>query len=84
MQWLLLECNKYFNGGYFMYLINIMFGSAKMVKRFRFAPIAEQGDEEFDKAVKAINEIYKTSGRYKTEKEVLEHFRSYGFVRTAI
>ena len=70
MQWLLLECNKYFNGGYFMYL--------------RFAPIAEQGDEEFDKAVNAINEIYKTSGRYKTEKEVLEHFRSYGFIRAAI
>ena len=67
-----------------MYLINIMFGPNKMVKRFRFTPIAEQGDEEFDKAVKAINEIYKTSGRYKTEKEVLEHFKSYGFTRAAV
>lgn len=67
-----------------MYLIKVMFGPCKMVKRFRFMPIADATAEDFDKAVKAINAKYKESGRYETQEEVLQHFRKYGFTQGAL
>lgn len=67
-----------------MYLINIMFGASKRIKRFRFNPINNATPEDFDKAVKAINAKYKESGVYSTQEEVLEHFKQYGFEQGAV
>lgn len=67
-----------------MYLIKIMFGPCKMIKRFRFVPIDDATAEDFDKAVKSINEKYKNSGRFDTQDEVLNHFKKYGFQQGAL
>lgn len=67
-----------------MYLINIMFGESKQIKRFRFVPISNESAEDFDKAVKSINTIYKEKGRFSTQDEVIAHFREYGFERCAL
>ena len=61
-----------------------MFGPNKAIKRFRFAPLSDETDVEFDAAIKAINAKYAESGRYQTEQEVIDHFKRYGFGRVAI
>lgn len=68
------------------YLIRIMYGKENpaRLKRFRFDSKSETSDIEFDKAVKEINEIYATKGRFSSQEEVLEHFKKYGFSRISI
>ena len=53
-------------------------------ERFTFYSDSENRDDEFDKAVKQINKLYKESGHFKTRNEVLNHFKSYGFDLTII
>lgn len=62
--------------------IRVMYGSK--LKRFNFCSNEEDDEKaaiEFDKAVKEINRIYKESGRFATENEVILHFSKYGFYR---
>lgn len=55
-----------------------------VLKLFTFATNNDEtAEEEFDKAVKEINKIYKENGRFKTQKEVIDHFSKYGFYRVA-
>ena len=66
------------------YVINIAFGKTRTIKRFRFESDSITSNEDFDKAVKSINEKYKTSGRFMTQEEVIEHFKDFGFQRLAL
>ena len=67
-----------------MYLINIMFGEPRQLKRFRFVPIEDANVTDFDKAVKELNEIYKERGRFSSQAEIISHFYKYGFERCAL
>lgn len=42
----------------------------------------EESDKCFDSAVKELNRIYKTCGRFATEVGVIRLFESYGFERS--
>ena len=42
----------------------------------------EESDAAFDKAVKEIDHIYKTYGRFATEVGVARLFNAFGFERT--
>ncbi len=42
----------------------------------------EEQDAKFDEAVKELNRIYKTYGRFATQTGVTRLFESFGFVRT--
>lgn len=60
------------------YKIRIMYGNT--IKQFVFDSLDDKDkDERFDEAVKEINRIYKTSGKFKTYGEVKRHFAGYGF-----
>lgn len=48
------------------------------IKRFRFDSSSETAKEDFDKAVKELNIIYKTNGRFDTKEEILEYFKNMG------
>ena len=63
------------------FMISIMYGEVAKTKRFRFYSESSIAEEMFDKAVKDINEIYHTNGRFKTMEEVINHFAKYGFSR---
>lgn len=67
------------------YLIRIMYGKdVATTQRFRFDAIDNQTDDDFDKAVKSLNKIYKERGRFDTQQEIIEHFKKYGYNRIAI
>lgn len=66
------------------FVINIMYGEVAKTKRFRFYSESSIAEEQFDKAVKEINEIYHTTGRFKTIEEVINHFAKYGFSRAPL
>lgn len=68
------------------YLIRVMYGKNEpaKIKRFRFDSNSETAEADFDKAVKALNIIYHTNGRFNTQEEIIEHFRKYGFSRISI
>lgn len=60
------------------YTIRIMYGNK--IQKFNFATDNDEtADENFDKAVKEINKIYKQYGRFTTKDEVISHFAKYGF-----
>ena len=52
------------------YLINIMYGKNEpaKIKRFRFDSSSETAEEDFDKAVKALNIIYHINGRFNKQE----------------
>lgn len=67
------------------YLIRIMYGKdVATTQRFRFDAMSNQTDDDFDKAVKDLNQIYKERGRFDTQQEIIEHFKKYGYNRIAI
>lgn len=60
--------------------IRIAFG--QRIQQFNFATDNDDiAETEFDKAVKELNSIYKTNGKFSTEEEVVNHFSKYGFYR---
>lgn len=61
------------------YNIRIMYGNKLKVFSFTSDVDDETAVEEFDKAVKSINKIYKEKGRFSTKEEVMKHFAKYGF-----
>lgn len=64
------------------FMIRVMYGEGSCwTKRFGFTSDSETATEDFDKAVKSINKIYKETGRFKTQQEVLKHFKKYGFTQ---
>ena len=67
--------------------INIAYGDEKIVKTFYFIPkdtswTIEKRIEEFDKAVKELDYIYESFGRFATTTGVCNLFKKYGFERT--
>ncbi len=67
------------------YKIHINYGDDDKTAQFYFVHrdfanmTAEQQDEEFDKAVKELNRIYKTYGRFATKVGIRRLFDSFGF-----
>lgn len=67
------------------FTIRIMYGEDPgWTKRFGFYSDAETATEDFDKAVKSINQIYHAQGRFRTKQEVVSHFKQYGFTQYAL
>lgn len=70
------------------YSIRVNHGDADVTVKYYFVHrnFASMTDEEqnkaFDRAVKELNRIYKTYGRFATESGVVSFFSSFGFERT--
>lgn len=70
------------------YSIRVNHGDADVTVKYYFVHrnFASMTDEEqnkaFDRAVKELNRIYKTYGRFATESGVVSLFSSFGFERT--
>lgn len=60
------------------YRIRIEYGDA-LVDTFVLHSGSETHKEDFDKAVKAIEGLYRENGRFESRQLVLEHFAKYGF-----
>lgn len=70
------------------YSIRVNHGDADITVKYYFVHrdfaslTDEEQDKAFDKAVKELNRIYKTYGRFATEAGVMSLFDSFGFERT--
>lgn len=70
------------------YHISINHGDKDITVRYLFVHkdwqiiSQEDSDKAWDTAVKEINRIYKTYGRFATEVGVVNFFNSFGFERT--
>jgi hypothetical protein len=70
------------------YSIRVNHGDADITVKYYFvhkdfASLTDkEQDKAFDKAVKELNCIYKTYGRFATEAGVMSLFDSFGFERT--
>ena len=61
---------------------HIRISVGQRIQRFDFATNNyESAEIDFDKAVKELNSIYKTTGKFSTEEEVIDHFLKYGFYK---
>ncbi len=67
------------------YHIRINTGDANVTDVYHFTHKSwntitrEESDKEFDKAVKELNRIYKSYGRFATKTGVLRLFEAFGF-----
>lgn len=70
------------------YNIRVNYGDNNRTNKFYFAHkdwrnvTQEESDKAFDSAVKELNRIYKTYGRFATEVGIIRLFESYGFERS--
>ena len=70
------------------YSIRVNVGDDDRTVRFQFAHKdfmnlnEEQQNEQFDKAVKELDHIYKDYGRFATTKGVCNLFESFGFIQS--
>ncbi len=70
------------------YHINVNTGDADVTRTYYFvhedhATITdEESDRLFDQAVKELNRVYKTYGRFATSVGVTRLFKSFGFDQT--
>ena len=67
------------------YNIRINYGDANITKKFEFVHKSwntlsdKEQNEAFDKAVKELNRVYTTYGRFATTAGILKLFDSFGF-----
>lgn len=72
------------------YNIHVNYGDKNITKKFFFIHrdyetiSQEQSDKAFDDAVKELNKIYKTYGRFATETGITKLFSAFGFERTVL
>ena len=70
------------------YSIRVNVGDEDKTVKFQFAHKdfmtlnEEQQNEQFDKAVKELDHIYKDYGRFATTKGVCNLFESFGFIQS--
>ena len=67
------------------YNIRVNYGDANITKKFEFVHKSwntlsdKEQNEAFDKAIKELNRVYTTYGRFATTTGVLKLFDSFGF-----
>lgn len=67
------------------YNIRINYGDADITKKFEFVHKSwdslsnDEQDKAFDKAVKELNRVYSTYGRFATSTGIIKLFDSFGF-----
>lgn len=67
------------------YNIRVSYGDADITKKFEFVHKSwnslsnEEQDKAFDKAVKELNRVYSTYGRFATSTGIIRLFDSFGF-----
>ena len=67
------------------YNIRVNYGDADITKKFEFVHKSwnslsnEEQDKAFDKAVKELNRVYSTYGRFATSTGIIKLFDSFGF-----
>lgn len=67
------------------YNIRVNYGDADITKKFEFMHKSwnslsnEEQDKAFDKAVKELNRVYSTYGRFATSTGIIRLFDSFGF-----
>lgn len=67
------------------YNIRITYGDANITKKFEFIHKSwdflsnDEQDKAFDKAVKELNRVYSTYGRFATSTDIIKLFDSFGF-----
>lgn len=67
------------------YNIRVNYGDSDITKKFEFVHKSwnslsnEEQDKAFDKAVKELNRVYSTYGRFATSTGIIKLFDSFGF-----
>lgn len=67
------------------YNIRVNYGDADITKKFEFVHKSwnslsnEEQDKAFDDAVKELNRVYSTYGRFATSTGIIRLFDSFGF-----